>query len=555
MNFFSVPKVTVFNETTGEDEILEIRMVYNGTSCGLNPVLWAPWFALPTGEQMIRTLDAGYWGADNDYGDMFLNFWLHDELQRYCGVDLTTLFPDEVADSGQARLWETWTRPPMGLKPSPYQAVQGALVAKRIALGDPSSANNVFQWSHLDLNLPGSPSYRTGAPWISKRRADGSIAVDVHSYVDDERVTGPTSELTWAGSSKLAKLRAHLGLQDAARKRREPSREPGPWAGVVAHSKAGEPVYKLVTQVRWDKTKRVLASITDLFAHGSQAGRAGIWLPRAPLESARGFLIYVSRTYTSMIPYLKGLHLTIDSWRSNRDEDGWRQTSGHFEPKLDDGVVEGLAAPEFVQAVRRLGQDLRALGALTDSAEPPRVQVRPTATAAAGFMFGDASGMGFGQSLWFMGRPDVDVFFGLWDEIASGGSSNWREFYNQVLAVERGIDNGTIPAGTEIFLFTDNFVTERAFHRGTSSSKTLFDLVLRLHKLEMQGKLFIHLIWVAGTRMIAQGTDGASRGDLSNGVMSGKDMLDFVPLDLGVQDRAPDLVAWFGEAGGGIGLL
>jgi hypothetical protein len=171
--------------------------------------------------------------------------------------------------------------------------------------------------------------------------------------------------------------------------------------------------------------------------------------------------------------------------------------------------------------------------------------------AATGVMFGDASGMGFGQSLWFMGRPDVDVFFGLWDETASAGSSNWHEFYNQVLGVERGIDNGTIPAGTEIFLFTDNFVTERAFHRGMSSSKTLFELVLRLHKLEMHGKLFIHLVWVAGTRMIAQGTDGASRGDLSNGVMSGKDMLDFVPLDLGVSDRAPALVSWFGEAGGG----
>jgi hypothetical protein len=196
-----------------------------------------------------------------------------------------------------------------------------------------------------------------------------------------------------------------------------------------------------------------------------------------------------------MIPYLKGLHLTIDSWRSNRDDDGWRQTGGHFEPKLDDGVMEGMAAPDFVQAVHRLGQDLRALGELTASAEPPRVPVRPTATAATGFMFGDASGMGFGQSLWFMGGPDVDVFFGLWDETASGGSSNWCEFYNQVLAVECGIDNGAIPSGTEIFLFTDNFVMERAFHRGTSSSKTLFDLVLHLHRLEMQGnKLFIHLI-------------------------------------------------------------
>jgi hypothetical protein len=166
-------------------------------------------------------------------------------------------------------------------------------------------------------------------------------------------------------------------------------------------------------------------------------------------------------------------------------------------------------------------------------------------------MLGDASGVGFGQSLWFLGREDVNVFYGLWDRKASGNSSNWREFYNQVLGVKRGTENGNIPEGTKIFLFTDNYVTERAFHRGTSKSKTLFDLVLRLHKLEMQGKLFIHLIWVAGMRMIEQGTDGASRGDLSNGVMTGKDMLDFIPLDQGVDTREPELVLWFGKAAGG----
>ena len=49
MHFFSVPKVTQYNEETGEDEVLDICMVYNGTSCGLNDILWAPWFALPRG--------------------------------------------------------------------------------------------------------------------------------------------------------------------------------------------------------------------------------------------------------------------------------------------------------------------------------------------------------------------------------------------------------------------------------------------------------------------------------------------------------------------------
>jgi hypothetical protein len=39
-----------------------------------------------------------------------------------------------------------------------------------------------------------------------------------------------------------------------------------------------------------------------------------VWLPQAVLESGCGFLIYITRTYTTMIPYLKGLHLTINCW-------------------------------------------------------------------------------------------------------------------------------------------------------------------------------------------------------------------------------------------------
>ena len=33
------------------------------------------------------------------------------------------------------------------------------------------------------------------------------------------------------------------------------------------------------------------------------------------MESIRGFLVYVARTYRYMNPHLKGMHLKIDSWR------------------------------------------------------------------------------------------------------------------------------------------------------------------------------------------------------------------------------------------------
>ncbi len=54
----------------------------------------------------------------------------------------------------------------------------------------------------------------------------------------------------------------------------------------------------------------------------------------------------------------------------------------------------------------------------------------------------------------------------------------------------------------------------------------------------------IHVIHVLGKRMIAQGTDGCSRGSLMEGVMAGADMLTFVNLAPGAVERHPLLLDW-----------
>ena len=73
--------------------------------------------------------------------------------------------------------------------------------------------------------------------------------------------------------------------------------------------------------------------------------------------------------------------------------------------------------------------------------------------------------------------------------------------------------------GTDWFVFTDNSTAESAYAKGFSSSKLMFELVLRLRKLEMQQGCKIHVSHVAGTRMIKQGSEGLSRGNLAEGVM------------------------------------
>jgi hypothetical protein len=85
MFMFDVPK--------GDD----IRMVYNCSKLGLNKALWAPWFSLPMINTISRWVIAGSWLADNDYGDMFLNFPLHAKLHKHCGIDLTQLYPNMKA--------------------------------------------------------------------------------------------------------------------------------------------------------------------------------------------------------------------------------------------------------------------------------------------------------------------------------------------------------------------------------------------------------------------------------------------------------------------------
>jgi hypothetical protein len=236
-------------------------------------------------------------------------------------------------------------------------------------------------------------------------------------------------------------------------------------------------------------------------------------------EKYRGFLVYVSRTYTSMVPYLKGIHLSLDSWRPDRDEDGWRISNG-IERKI---ACETHEKPkEFVNLATRFKEDMKVLLFFFSRPTPPKLPIRPSGSAAM-YMVGDASGSGFGISVWEEGKEEIDTAYGALDDEVQGNSSNYREALNLVIRVETMLAEGSLKEGTELFVFTDNSVSERVFYNGSSRSKTLHQLVVRLRKLEMEGRIFVHFIWISGERMKEQGTDGLSRGELFTGVMAGDD--------------------------------
>jgi hypothetical protein len=456
MHFFSVDK-------GGTD----IRIVYNGTKSGLNEATWIPWFAISSSSTLERVVIPGSVQADNDFEDMLLNFVLYEDLQEYTGVGVSGLFTDEQDTEAQWK-YVKWDRPAMGLTGLPYTCFQGACRVKRVALGDRGSNGNPFQWDTVVTNLPGTWGYDPSMPKLFKRRADGLLAADLVIYIDDVREVANSHEEAWKASSRVAKTCAWLGLQDAARKRREPSTEPGAWAGTVMWGTEVD-VRKMVTHERWDKTKRKLNWIVQTL-DGERGGDIaeecpGDHVPHKPLESIRGFLVYVARTYPTMVPYLKGIHLTLDHWREGRgkdgwplDDDGWRLTNTIDNKVEDPEARQGrLEPPKFVEAAERLKDDVRMLVKLTEDEEPPRVLPVRARESGVGYLFGDASGGGFGTSLWMQGTGMLDLTYGTWKSETSRKSSNFREFANFVRRVEQLVKTGRLKPETELFMFTGNF--------------------------------------------------------------------------------------------------
>jgi len=131
----------------------------------------------------------------------------------------------------------------------------------------------------------------------------------------------------------------------------------------------------------------------------------------------------------------------------------------------------------------------------------------------------NASNTSFGNSLFNPSAEEVCIRYGFWGHDNESTSSNFHELSNLVSSLETAVGSGFADL-SEVFLFTDNTTAECMYYKGNSTNKKLFDLVLCLRTLEMWSNLLLHVIHVAGTRMILQGTDGISCRVLSNSIFN-----------------------------------
>lgn len=562
--FFAVPKGAS-----------DIRMVYDATKCGLNDTIWAPTFFLPTIDCTMRQLPFDGFMSDIDLGEMFLNFPIDENIRRYVGIDVTAL-KDELIEAGllepdedipedptsRRRLFLRWTRCLMGLKCSPYNCVRAFAWAEEFIRGDVNDTLNPFHYSHVILNLPGSDNYDPGRPRIYRWNLTyNCFSGNFEVYIDDIRCSSASYRNCVKVARQVASRANYLGIQDAARKRRFPSQNPGVWSGAKCIITADE-LYATTTQAKWEKGKGL---INSWLKSSEETGLVNY----KELESGRGFLIHLGRTYPMMVPYFKGIHHLLESWRAGRDVDGWRlnnkewksiiQAMEHRREEGDSDIrwedvkesikeeAEAAGRPTQldITKVERFLPDLTALKDFFIHEKPPRRLMRAKKVAIVRYGFGDASGGGFGAT--WDSLDGVSYRFGIWGSDNSDKSSNFRELNNLVETLELAGDAGDL-TGVEIFVMTDNSTAERAYFKGSSTSKLLHQLVHRLRSLELTRGCAIHLIHVAGTRMISQGTDGLSRGNIGEGVMKGISIRDFIPLhQTALERQGHTLETWLRE--------
>jgi hypothetical protein len=253
-SFFSVPK--------GESDL---RMVYDASRSGLNATLWAPNFQLPMSETLTDLLDSSSWMRDLDLGEHFHNFPLHEKLQEYCGIDVRPYFRTELEPKGKT-MWLRWVRCMMGLRPSPYMTIKATHFAYEVVNGCRWSESNALQWKEVRLNLPGDPSYNPLKQWVYRIRVDGFMAGATPAYVDDLRPVEHSENHCFAISHQTESRLSYLGIQNASRKTRPPSQQPGAWAGILARV-ADEQISVCTAQDKWDKAKGMLAAIRDEWEH------------------------------------------------------------------------------------------------------------------------------------------------------------------------------------------------------------------------------------------------------------------------------------------------
>jgi hypothetical protein len=335
-----------------------------------------------------------------------------------------------------------------------------------------------------------NPSLGTGRVLMG---VDGEPSLLIWIHVDDIFLHGPTYEKVKRGLDHIMNVALRLGLICQPVKTKPPAQRQR-FCG-FDYDSASLPFIGIPTD-KLSRAKALLRFLTDEM--------------EGPL--ARLSLSVVTGVLESLVPatpnrigatFLRGLYRAV-----HRDVSPEKQgkTEAYYEEVFLD--KDAKADLWWWQKALEIGLE-------------HRYQVLDESTL--GITWGDGSGTGSGGTVEFerlhLGAgytPDIEAWMGTWDGRATSTkdprSSNWKELRTLVEVLRRESTEISRFRLRRLLYFTDNMVTYHIARKCASSSPGLHDLIRELKILELQHSCQVLVVHVPGTTMIAQGTDGQSRG-------------------------------------------
>ena len=112
----------------------------------------------------------------------------------------------------------------------------------------------------------------------------------------------------------------YLGLQGATRKRRPNPQTPGEWTGYITFSLENAGLFVTVSERKLGRTKEIICDLLEKFNEFDHFTEMDL----KDMERKMGVLVHLAMAYPLIMVFLRGLYLTMNSWRPKRDREGWK---------------------------------------------------------------------------------------------------------------------------------------------------------------------------------------------------------------------------------------
>ena len=194
------------------------------------------------------------------------------------------------------------------------------------------------------MNLPGNKDYDPSMSWVYKwDDVNERLASDFVCYINDIQGLGGTERACRSTTWQVASYVNYLGQQDAPRKHRPPSKQPGAWVGAMCLSKP-DGLYVTCTKATWAKAKALVEYWQKAVVEDKEKS-----LDAKRMERDVGFLVCINRRFPSIFPYLKRFYLILNSWRKGRADEGWKYSMVEWRAAL--GLEDDVPAYRVKEAV------------------------------------------------------------------------------------------------------------------------------------------------------------------------------------------------------------